>query len=1064
MQASLFKNQNIVKKYQEVFSKAYKGLNIEQKQAVDRIEGPVMVIAGPGTGKTQILAVRIGKILQETDAQAHNILCLTYTDAATISMRRRLEEIIGPDAHRLHIYTFHGFCNQVIQENLGYFGDYRQLEPITDLERVDVYKKIMDDLPADHPLKKLKGDVNNITTNRLKNLFSLMKKENYNAASVDQAIETRIAELPEDPEFIYKNNRAGKWKAGDLKQKQYDDEVRRLEELRAGAHLFEPFQTIMKEAARYDYDDMILWVVRAFEADPDLLLQYQERYQYFLVDEFQDTNGSQKKLLDLLISYWSKEANVFVVGDDDQAIYKFQGANMGNIRDFKDEYDPERVVLVQNYRSSQKILDASMAMIDYNQERIVKEADFNLDKTLVAKASHKDSDREVEIKSYVNSMQEQAAIADKLENDYKAGRDLSEIAIIYRNHRQVEKLVEVLEKKGIPLNIKRRVDILKMPLVRNVLNVLSYINDKYHNKGYTDKMLFEMMHYNFFEIRSNDIATLIWQTRQQREYDGERQGKGPNPLGKLISDESQLKELNLRSVREITRLNDLIEKWVADVNDVTLQVLFQNIINEGHILNYVLRHPDKSWLLQVLGTLFDLIKEESTKKPDLALSEFLEMIEKMEENKLPLSINKILSSEKGVQFITAHSSKGLEYKEVIVFGATKDVWDTRRGGNNYFKYPPLMNGDNDVNVEDERRLMFVAMTRAKEALDISYSLQKEGGKPQESSQFVSQITAATELKVTPQIISNDTVVDYQHYVLFKQEKEIKLIDHDLIDRMLKGYKLSVTGLNKYLKCPITFYFEAVLRVPMARTKYLGYGRAIHYALEYFHRDINEEKNPDVESLLKYYRIGMKGHRAHFTELEYKNMTALGEQILPKYYEKYLSKLEDGVQEYGLEVKVDNAEYGGVPIKGVLDRVAIKKDQVIVTDYKTGNAKGQHTKPKMSTPSDKHPKGGDYWRQIVFYKILLESDRRNSWNMVTGIMDFVEPDKKTGEFTQKSYAVSEEHVRIVGEQIKETWANIQGHKFDKGCNEDDCQWCNFVQNDYVMDVSLINEEDEVLGES
>ncbi len=1059
MQKSLFEKRNIKKKYEEVFSQAYARLNAEQSAAVDHIEGPVMVIAGPGTGKTQILAVRIGKILQETDTQAHNILCLTYTDAATISMRNRLVEIIGPDAHRVHIYTFHGFCNQVIQENLGYFGDYRQLEPITDLERVDVYKKIMDDLPADHRLKKLKGDYNNSMANKLRNLFSLMKKENYDAAYVDKAIDNRISELPSDPEFIYKR-KYKEFKVGDLKQKAYDDEVRRLEELRAGAHLFDNFQSIMTDIGRYDYDDMILWVLRAFETDEDLLLQYQERYQYFLVDEFQDTNGSQKRLLDLLISFWSDAPNVFVVGDDDQAIYKFQGANLGNITDFKKDYNPSSVVLVQNYRSSQRILNAAMAMIDFNQERIIKDENFDLDKTLIAQSDHKDLDREVSINSFVNLVQEQAAIASKLEKEYKEGRDLSEVAVIYRNHRQVEKLVEVLEKKNIPINIKRRVDILKMPLVRNVLNILTYINAQYLNQGYTDKMLFEMMHYNFFGIRSQDIATLIWQTRN-REYDQEGQDTGRTPLGELISDHEKLKQLDLSSTKEITQLNDLLDKWVADVNDVTLQVLFQNVINEGHILNYVLQHPDKSWLLQVLGTIFDLIKEESTKKPDLSISEFLDMIEKMNENKLPLAINKIMSSEKGVQFITAHSSKGLEYDEVIVLGATKDIWDTRRGSNNYFKYPPLMNGDNDVNIEDERRLMYVAMTRAQKALDINYSVAKENGKKLESSQFVAELKSATDLDISPQQVAEEVIDDFQYNVLFKQEKEVNLIDHDLIDRMLKGYKLSVTGLNKYLKCPITFYFEAVLRVPMARTKYLGYGRAIHYALEYYHRDLNDDKSPSQETLLKYYKIGMKHHRAHFTGAEYKDMIALGQQILPKYYNEHLAQADEGVREYGLEIKIDNAEYEGVPIKGVLDRVAIKKDEVIITDYKTGNPTGSHTRLKLNTPSDKKPEGGDYWRQIVFYKILLDSDRKHNWNMITGIMDFVEPDKKTGAFTQKSYVVSPEHIKKVGEQITSTWADIQAHKFEKGCGEDDCQWCDFVQNDYVMDVTLTEQNQEEL---
>ena len=316
-------------RFTTVFQKAYTHLNTEQRQAVDHIEGTVMVIAGPGTGKTQILAVRIGKILLDTDTQAHNILCLTYTDAATIAMRERLVKIIGPDAHRVNIFSFHAFCNQVIQDNLGYFGDYRQLEPITELEQVDLYKRLIAALPNDHILKRLKSD-SNYEAGRLSNLFSLMKKENYKVEDILSAIQTHLSNLKNDESMYYKRSGKGYTK-GDFKQKAYDEVLRKMNELEAGANLFPVFQNEMSKINRYDYDDMITWVIRAFENDENLLADYQERYHYFLVDEFQDTNGSQKRILDLLISFWGDEPNVFVVGDDDQAIYKFQGANLDNL-------------------------------------------------------------------------------------------------------------------------------------------------------------------------------------------------------------------------------------------------------------------------------------------------------------------------------------------------------------------------------------------------------------------------------------------------------------------------------------------------------------------------------------------------------------------------------------------------------------------------------------------------------------------------------------------------------------------------------------------------------------
>ena len=187
------------RRYENLFIKEFEKLNEEQKKAVSTIEGPVLVNAGPGTGKTQILAVRIGKILLETDAAAHNILCLTYTEAATVAMRNRLVEIIGPAAHQVHIHTFHGFCNKVIQENLNIFGAYRQLEPITDLETVDIFRALIDSLPSDNILKRFKDD-RYYEKDRMQNLFDLMKKENISSEELIALVDRHLKEKRESDE------------------------------------------------------------------------------------------------------------------------------------------------------------------------------------------------------------------------------------------------------------------------------------------------------------------------------------------------------------------------------------------------------------------------------------------------------------------------------------------------------------------------------------------------------------------------------------------------------------------------------------------------------------------------------------------------------------------------------------------------------------------------------------------------------------------------------------------------------------------------------------------------
>src|SRR5690606_9990096 len=249
------------------FIEIYRNLNEQQRDAVNTLEGPVMVIAGPGTGKTQILAARIGKILLETDALPQNILCLTYTDAGVVAMRKRLQQFIGADAYKINIYTFHAFCNDVIQDNLDYF-EKNTLDPISDLERVECLRQLIDQFPKDHPLKRYRVDVY-YEDNKLSNLFSAMKREGWTTAFLFQKIDEYLISLPNDEKYIYNQNR-GKHIKGDLRP-QYYAEVEKMEKLRAAVNEFDNYQQILAQRKRYDFDDMIGWVITAFSENKNLL-------------------------------------------------------------------------------------------------------------------------------------------------------------------------------------------------------------------------------------------------------------------------------------------------------------------------------------------------------------------------------------------------------------------------------------------------------------------------------------------------------------------------------------------------------------------------------------------------------------------------------------------------------------------------------------------------------------------------------------------------------------------------------------------------------------------------
>ncbi|RYE13082.1 MAG: ATP-dependent helicase, partial [Sphingobacteriales bacterium] len=430
-------------KYNVKFQEALATLNPEQLAAVNKMDGPVLVVAGPGTGKTQILAARIGKILTETDALPSEILCLTYTDAGAVAMRKRLFEFIGPDAYRINIYTFHAFCNEVIQENLEYFGKIN-LDAISDLDSAILFRELIDDFGNDHALKRFTGD-RYFDAPRLKSLFSTMKRESWNEELIIQAVKDYVDDLPNREEYIYKRANAAKGiSIGDPKQKDIDAVTERMNTLLAAVAEYKNYSTKMKDGNWYDYDDMIIWVLKAFRENEDILRRYQERYQYILVDEFQDTSGSQNELLKFLLNYW-ETPNVFVVGDDDQSIFKFQGANMENILDFANVYvnTLHTVVLKHNYRSNQHILDISKALINNNKKRLTEQ--LQLDKNL--QSSHPRFDDlvvEPTLREYENPDQELVDIARIIKMQLQKGTPANEIAVIYRNHSQVEDLVHYL--------------------------------------------------------------------------------------------------------------------------------------------------------------------------------------------------------------------------------------------------------------------------------------------------------------------------------------------------------------------------------------------------------------------------------------------------------------------------------------------------------------------------------------------------------------------------------------------------------------------------------------------
>jgi DNA helicase-2/ATP-dependent DNA helicase PcrA len=1045
-----FNKQKLEKKFIEEYNR----LNEKQKLAVDTIEGPVMVIAGPGTGKTQILASRIGKILLETDVYPGNVLCLTYTDAGVVAMRKRLLEFIGPDAYKVNIYTFHAFCNEVIQENLSLF-EKTALDPISDLERIELFKQLIDSFPKNHPLKRYLGDVY-FEINNLQRLFSIMKQEGWSPSFINQKIDEYIADLVNRDEFIYKR-KYKEFNPGDLKKEKIEEEKEKMERLRAAVNEFDRFQQMMRQRNRYDFDDMITWVIKAFEENKNLLANYQERFLYILVDEYQDTSGTQNKIVELLINYWEKP-NVFVVGDDDQSIYRFQGANVENMLAFTENYknDLLKVVLVNNYRSTQPILDISKTLIEKNNERLIKKME-DLSKDLVSSnTSISHVTRNPVIKSYDTQRQEMIDITLQIEKLLAQGVLPKEIGVIYKENKYGNELIQYLKLRKIPYYSKRSLNILEIPLAQKIILLLKYLACEHDIPYSGDELLFEILHFDWFHIPSIEIAKLTIEA-SNKKYDD-----ATFSLRRLLHDKAMAPPKDLFSQglnEELKNASVVLEQLISDVPNITLQMLFESIIRKAGILNYIMQSHEKIWLLQVLTGLFDFIKTETARNPFLKLKELVNIIELMEKEELRLPLTEICGNEKGVNLMTAHGSKGLEFEYIFFAGCNSSFWEKKRKPYNGYKLPDtIFSSKLDHTDEEElRRLFYVALTRAKLHLIISYCCYKNDGKELEPSMFIEEILDRHDLQAEKVFIDENVLAEFNALSFGEQvAPQIEEIEKEFVDRLLEKFVMNVTALNNYLKCPLEFYFKNLIRIPSPKNEATEFGSSIHYALEQLFRKMqnNNEQFPSKEEFIKDFEWYMTRHRESFTKEQFERRMEYGHDVLSNYYDKYINNWSKIVT---TERNIRNIVVNGIPLKGKLDKLEFDGKSVNVVDYKTGDP--DKARNKLLSPSDKDQNGGDYWRQAVFYKILVDNYEQKGWKVVSTEFDFIEPDKKKVYKKEKIY-ITPQDINTVTEQIKTVWNKIRDHNFYVGCGKEDCHWCNFVKtNKLAIALHELKEEEE-----
>ncbi|MDP6575115.1 MAG: ATP-dependent DNA helicase [Candidatus Peribacteraceae bacterium] len=975
------------KKSSKLFDALYTRLNSSQKEAVDLIEGPVMVVAGPGTGKTHTVALRTANILRKTQMRPSNIICLTFSVNAATEMRERLRSLIGPDAYGVTIKNFHAFCNELIQEHPAVFDEWSALEQISDVERTREVNKILDQLMPDIKLINRKSPYSR--TRQIIGRISQLKREG----------KTNKEELLQVADE-YEAQMASKSKEG---TKAHEKNLLSARKFREFLEVFFKYQEMLKKTQRYDYEDMILYVIKALEEEDWLLSSLQERYMYVLVDEFQDTNGAQYRLVELLTSYSNvdHEPNLFVVGDDDQAIYRFQGANLTNILSFRDRFPQAPVItLTESFRCTQSILDAAGSLIEKNTERLVGKIE-GLSKDLKSASSKKGPALNLVFSE--SDMTEPWCIAEIIQTKLKEGIKPEDIAVLVQTNKELRPILDVLSSSEIPVQMTGKMDLLSHPSVSQAIAILRAIQKPKNSVSLAGALGCDCFGCHpadlgrAFMIRFKSELTLF-EVLLLMDEDSD-----PPPLvrkDELMSAFYLILDLH----------NKLASRTVID----TLEAL----LKESGLLKFV-SDLDDPIEFAALQEFFDRIKQRAYEEHSFSFESFLDDLsyyENPDYSDLRLSYSLPHLTESGVQLMTAHQSKGLEFKTVIVPNFREGHWDKRRNPSSVSIPEDLLFGwEKDQKSyeknQDERRVAYVAMTRAKE--EVIFTCPKEltsGDKSREvspSSFFAEAGDLSEEMHKLSDPESTSLLL---HSPVRDLDSEMKAF----LKERLEDYALSVTALNHFLEDPQMFLEIDLLRVPQAKQPSLVYGNAVHEAMKKWGLSVQSGKPLNSEEFVREF-IKYLDEREILTESERRGLKKVGEEALPRYFSQRLSEGRPFIYkvEYDIRSYLDD-----IPIKGKIDRIDLTApDSSIasVIDFKTGRPK-----------SDKQIKDdGNYFRQLSFYALLLEC-KNLPIDPQAYVLEFI--GENSDHPVTRTFAITQSDIDELKEVVKEVWGKITNLDF------------------------------------
>jgi len=1037
-------------------------LNPEQQRAVTHEKGPLLIIAGAGTGKTTVITKRIAWLIMEKKLKPDEILALTFTEKASGEMEERVDKLLPYGYVDLWVSTFHSFAEKILRLHGLDIGLPTNFRLLSETEQWYLVRRNLDRFnleyyrPLGNPTKFIHALLRHFSRAKDEEIGPEEYLAYAEKLRLDQGLEKGVKANPDvisrgsdSAEGVRRKKQKPEQDAGD----GLAEESKRLEEV---ANAYHVYQKLLLENSALDFGDLINYVLKLFKTRPNILEHYRKQFKYILVDEFQDTNWAQYELVKLLAA---PQNNLTVVGDDDQSIYKFRGASVSNILTFKKDFSKSTdVVLTRNYRSPQSILDLSYQFIQQNNPNRLEaklsaeNAERNADgaeKTLpviTKKLRAAKGDKGI-IEYIAATTQEQEArkVAEKIIHLRNTPRvsaisalSWSDFAILIRANHEADVFMRALDAGGVPYEFLASRGLYAKPLVMDILAYFRLL-DNYHESS----ALYRLLTSSVFSVNHEDVVKLLNEAR-----------KKTLSLFEACQTLAMSSDISEESRKKIAQLLKLIERHTALSRQKPASRVLYALINDSGMLATILKDQvqEKFDAINILRQLFKKIEAFESTVADPTVRAFVESVNLSLEAGDEGSLD-VLEDEgpDTVKIMTVHGAKGLEFEYVFVANLVDKRFPTVERKDPIELPDALVKEilpEGDIHLEEERRLMYVAMTRAKKGLFLTSAEDYGGARKKKPSRFLVELGfVQEEVQVKKSVKKNDEVIES----IKANSKFADPANTHLRKKLPPAATahFSFTQLKAFETCPYQYRFAHVIKIPVEGKHMFSFGKSMHKTLELFYRrmqDLNkqtqaglfnrnidisiyrdEEKGdhkkvaaPTLDDLLKLYEESWIGEwyqsRAHHDEYKEK-----GKNILKEYYAKNQNTWTVPTH---LE-QVFHLKVGGETLKGAIDRIdLLPTGKIEIIDYKTGT-------PKVEGKIRAEDKEQLLIYQLAAKEILgLETEKLTYY-----YLDNNEP---------VSFVGSEKDLDALKVKISGTISEIQKGEFPPDPEPMKCKYCDFVK--------------------